>query len=249
MNCIEFETAIERAVELREALAVAAVEHATTCSTCRQNWEIQQQLDAAIAAWRLANPSSRLVASVLDELSRSREVDDADFQGVFTDAEDSESVVSTSVDAIPVVVGRRPRRATRSGRFALATLVACVFVVIGSMTYFSGTKTEQQLDDMVDAARNRRVEMAAIDIPRNVSNTITDVLTELRSEYDDIASDTTSVARHVVNAIPSRVATSVKSVADAGPGKITRVWRPIGNQVKVAMGFLWQAVPSEGHSD
>ena len=86
--------------------------------------------------------------------------------------------------------------------------------------------------------------------PIDLPLTLTEVFSDLRSEYRDLASETTSVARDLVNGLPVRVEVPVRPQPDVvvfGPtaNDVGRIWRPIGSRVESALSFLWQTVPSE----
>jgi|GEM_PF-5714293 hypothetical protein len=243
MNCIEFESAMERAIELRQPLAATTLEHTMTCAACRRNWELQRQLEIAIAAWRLTQPPAKFTEAVMaDVLQPAMAVDSVD-----------DDLIADN-DWHMVAVRSNPRYARRSARLLLVSPVACLLIAFLLMTFFSEKPSRLQVDDMVEAAQNRSEKFVAVGSPPDVSATISEVFTDFRSEYDDVASDTRLAAIDVVKSIPPRVAMSIPDEPNETETSLDhehsgRVWHPISNRVKVAMGFLWQIVPSDGHSD
>jgi len=114
----------------------------------------------------------------------------------------------------------------------------------------SNGKSEEQVDEIVNATRESRMKLASVD-KLDVSSTITEVMSDLRNSYDDMTGDVTSTPRvaatHVTSAqtVNSSQSESNDDVMPASSGNGTAVWRPISSRVKVAMGFLWLAVPGE----
>ena len=89
---------------------------------------------------------------------------------------------------------------------------------------------------------------------RVVSSTLSRVISDLRSEYDEMANETNSAIHEVVNVIPQRVAASVMPEAEEfevlipDSSEVNRVWKPIETRVETALGFLLRAVPSDAPS-
>ncbi len=252
MNCIEFEAALEQAVERHEPLDPATLEHTNHCAGCRVVWEQHQRLDAAIVAWRFAAPPAGLVDSILAELAKpvaSVDLDDQEFfVDVDVDANDEELVTDGTHSARRVskfapmnsVAGR-----SRSRGLAIASAAACLLVAVISLYQFSGKNGQEVVRRSPDRITRPMVADVAMDLP----GTLTAVLSDLRTEYREMASETTSVAREIVKAIPRPVSVSVMPDTDEiqlhpNSNDMARIFSPIGSRVESAFGFLWQAVPT-----
>jgi len=247
MNCIEFEAAVEHAVETREPLAPTMLEHTSTCTDCRQFWEVQQQLDAVIVAWRSAKPPVELVGAVLVELAKPFGADS--LRRIESRLEQDDLWANEVISGSRTNAIQAPSATTRksqSGHLAMASVAACVAFAVVFATQFSG----QDRHELARAPQTRMIDRNDVNAPVDVSSTLTAVFSDLRSEYREMASETTSVAREMVNAIPHRVPVSALPVRDEidlrpNPSDVVRMWQPIGSRVESALGFLWQAIPSE----
>ena len=243
MNCIEFEAALERGIETREPLVSSAIEHAAVCSDCRIDWDIHRQLDAVIAVWRPVEPPLNLVDSdfadsVLAELTMPIVTN-----GLLA------NMVMNGHRATPVQSNSRTSASVPRGRssgFAIASVAVCLFIAVISTTQH----TRRNSLDLARADRARITVRASSQSSLDVSQTLTAVISDLRSEYREMAAETTLVARNLVNAIPHHIPVTIRSDPDEiqprpRSSAVARIWLPIGNRVESALGFLWQAVPSE----
>ncbi len=260
MNCIEFEAALELSVETRQPLEFLALKHTLECESCRSDWEIHRQLDTAIGAWRSGvgiEALTSLTDQQLKALATGRDQ-------VSSPAGLLDSVLAELIDpALTVAVsepdGRThhglPRTALhskskdsnsqrRSGVLAVASVAACLVLAVIFATNQAGRSS-------VEVARvSPAPAIDPISTTLDVSQTLTAVFSDIRSEYREMASETTSVARDLVNALPQHVTVSFPSSHDEVELRptsedVVRIWRPISSRVESALGFLWQAVPSE----
>ena len=243
MNCTEFKTAVERAAEIREPLTPDALAHVSTCSECRSVLAIDQQLDAVIAAWRHAEPPTKLVDAVLAELSNPLWQDDLQEINELSKIEDEELVtVGQSIESTP-------RRRNRSRVLVIASLSVCLLIAVVSIGLYSGARSPH-LGDLAQATHLGDSDPSLADSSMDVSETLVELLFDLQSEYREMATETTSAAREMVNAIPQRVSASMMPDPDEidllpSSSDVRRMWKPIGNRVGTAFSFLWQTVPSE----
>jgi hypothetical protein len=243
MNCIEFETAAERAVETRQPASAMMLEHQSTCSDCRQAWERQRQLDGVIAAWKSVRSRVDLADAVLDQLSRP----DTGFDWDSDLPNNSEHY--DSEHGLAVVPSSRTlatsRRASRSGLLVLGASAACLAIAI-LFTAFNSSDPHQ-LASRSQPVPNQRIHS---DVSLDMSTSLTSVISDLQSEYRDVASETTAMAREMVDGITQPVEMSSLTTTDAVDLRpiskdVGRMLQPIGDGVESAFGFLWQALPRE----
>lgn len=250
MNCIEFESAVERAVETRMPLPSALLEHAARCAECQKLWEQQRQLDEAITAWRSVMPRKSLADAVLAELALPVRLDNQDVLDDFAICDESEiSLVDLKPQSFAMPVRSATEAKQRSGLLALTSVAACMIVAV----VFTSQYARRDLDPARNLASERpksQSDLKVVESNVDVSSTLTAVFSDLQSEYRGMADETTAVAREMVNAIPHPIAVSVLPDSDPislhpNPDDLGRMWKPIGAGVESAFGFLWQTVPSQ----
>ena len=261
MNCIEFEAALEHSVETRQPLESLALKHTLECENCRSEWEIHCQLDSAIGAWRSGGGIQALSCLTDQQLK-------ALATGIGPESLPTgllDSVLAELIDPALTVTRSEPDGRThhglprtalyskskdsdsqrRSGVLAVASVAACLVLAVVFATNQAGRSS-------VDLARVS--PPPAIEHPvtttLDVSQTLTAVFSDIRSEYREMASETTSVARDLANVFPQHVTVPFQASHDElelrpTSGDVVRIWRPISSRVESALGFLWQAVPSE----
>lgn len=240
MNCVEFESAVEHAVEARAPLAEAAVAHAKVCSHCQQIWALNQQLDQIIGVWQQSSPPAGFVDSVIAKLTDP------------TYASEPRDLSDLGLDLRPQPI-RTPqcpfpvRRSTRTQMVAVVSMASCLLVAVIGLLYL--TSESNPLANQLAKSDAFPIEVTT-DASYNVSDRLAGVISGIRSEYREIASGTTSAAREIVTSIPLRVAESVlpdaedfEMIPDANDVK--RILQPIGARVGSAFSFLLETVPSE----
>ncbi len=262
MNCIEFEAALELSVETRQPLEPAAVKHTLNCDNCRSEWEIHRQLDTVIDAWR-SEIGIQVVAGLTDQQLKAlaSTVHPATLPAGLCDLVLAELTkpALTHGPAKPVAIGyqhsspkalrSKPKNSDlprRSGALAIASVAACLFLAV----IFATNQAGRDSRELVKVAPPTFVEQPIASVPLDVSQTLTAVFSDIRSEYREMASETTSVARDLVSVFPQHVSVPFQASHDEvelrpTSGDVVRIWRPISSQVESALGFLWQAVPSE----
>ena len=221
MNCSELEDAIDQCVETHQSLSVSAQSHIADCAECRAVWERFQILDTAIVAWRPVKQSAGLVDAVLAELA------------------------APVVVTVKATVPSDKRRAVRSSTAALFSVAVCLCIAI-----LVFVQKPVIVDGLARTNHSTTIETVTNDLPLSVSQTLTSVLSDLRSEYRELANETTSAARELVSSIPHSVSVSLTTDSiDTDPlptsEDVARAWKPFGRGVEHALGFIWNAVPSE----
>ena len=240
MNCIEFEYAAEYATAMREPLPEAVLAHARACSHCQRIWALNHQLDEIISAWRQTPPPVGLVDAVLAKLA------DPTFASEPQDLSDLRSeplVVRHRHESAPV------RRSNRTQAVAVVSMASCLFVAMTGLLYLF-SETDHSGNRLTRSAAAPVAIEVTTDASYDVSNKLVGVLTGIRSEYHEIASETSSAARDLVTSIPLRVAESVLPATEEfemipDGNNVKQIFQPIGKRVGRAFGFLLEAVPSE----
>ncbi|WP_010586445.1 hypothetical protein [Schlesneria paludicola] len=254
MNCVEFESAVESAVEERQPLAEHVFEHASACAQCRTRLSLEYQLDLAIESWRSnEQPSEGFVDRILAELSQPVWNDDSDLDDILATHDASQlELASPTLPSNPkmetaVAPEAIEKAVRRSHQMALSSVVACLLLVAVTMSFlsnvqhgtFNGLLTFHRMQPLTHD------ELAMLD----VSDTIAEVFSDLKSGYREMASETSVAAREIVEAIPDMAAPPLPAADDLDllpdSSDMKRLWRPIGSRVSTALGFLWQTVPSE----
>lgn len=270
MNCTEFEIAAECAVESRSSLVPAAIEHISACTECRRSWELQQQLNAVINAWRTVQPSAGFADVVFaeltipdgvrgQELSKEKALRDENWD--FADTWDerprspSSAFVENRTDAIALAgrdSGLDCRTTTsvdqknRSGAFPIAAAAVCLAVAALFTTRFG----RDSADELTNAPQQQTTSVAKTDVPPDLSSTLTEVFSDLKTEYHEMASETKAMAREMVISLPHRVDTQAAPDSEnvellPNSDDMVRMLEPIGSRVESAFGFLWNTIPSK----
>lgn len=254
MNCVEFESAVEFAVEERQPLAEHVYEHASACAQCQTLLSLQFQLNLAIDAWQSSErPSEGFVDRVLAEVSRPAWDDDSDLEDIPTirhaprlerPAIQSPSIPNAKIGVAPETLEKAARR---SHQMALSSVVACLLLVAVTTSFIS-TSQHDMFGGLLTFHRVQPLthdELAMLD----VSDTIAEVFSDLKSGYREMASETSVAAREIVEAMPEMATPPLPATDDLDllpdSSDMKRLWRPIGSRVSTALGFLWQTVPSE----
>ena len=259
MNCIEFEAALELSVETRQPLEPAALNHTLNCDNCRSEWEIYRQLDTAIDAWRseigiqgltsLTDQQLKALASTVHPATLPADLGDlvlAELTMSPIMLGSSESNVGDHQQFALCSKRKNFESQRRSGVLAIACVAACLFLAV----IFATNQAGRNSGELVHISPSPVVEQPIASTLLDVSQTLTAVFSDIRSEYREMASVTTSVARDLVNVFPQPVTVPFQASHDEvelrpTSGDVVRIWRPISSQVESALGFLWQAVPSE----
>ena len=253
MNCIEFETAAEQAIETRTSLDALALAHAATCSSCQKSLIRDCFLNSTIGAWKQVQPPSRLLNAVLNELSlKPSEQIDSHIDDL-SPIHDTDLIEITYRPTLPAAttVQNIPRR-SHSSILAMSALAACLFAM-AFLALNIDILSVQPKDRLTQASPNRRLNADRTNTSYDVSKTLAEVYSDFRSEYREIASETRTAAKEIVNAIPQNVvppfvtdAENIDLLPDASD--VGRILNPIGSRVATALDFLWQAIPSEASS-
>ncbi len=259
MNCIEFEAALEISVEMRLPLEPAALNHTLNCDHCRSEWEIHCQLDSAIDAWRwnagiqavggLADHQLKALASTVHLVTPPSDLCDLVLAELTMSPVSLGSFKSDARDHQQLALRSKPKNSdsrSRSGFLAVASAAACVVLTV----IFATNRAGRSSAELARVSTPPAIEQPTNPTSLDVSKTLTAVLSDIRSEYREMANETTSVARDLVNVFPQHVTVpfpSSPNEVELHPtsGDVVRIWHPISSQVESALGFLWQAVPSE----
>jgi hypothetical protein len=259
MNCIEFEGAMELSVETRQPLEPAALNHTLDCENCRSEWDIHRQLDTVIEVWRsevglqavsgLTDQQLKALASTVHPATLPADLCDlvlAEFKMPPVRHRSSELNVGDHQQLAVCSISKESDSPRRSGLLAIASVAACLFLAV----IFATNQPRRNSVELAQLAPPPVIEQPIASTPLDVSQTLTAVFSDIRSEYREMASETTSVARDLVNVFPQHVTVPFQASHNElelrpTSGDVVRIWRPISSQVESALGFLWQAVPSE----
>lgn len=251
MNCNDFEIAVEHAIEDRTGLDPLALQHTTYCQICRDTWERQQTLDAAIMAWKSVQPSAGLTETVLSELERPSEID-LDCLKPITGSEEADfyKLLEIPQPRQPLPVTKPAKRSTGGVHWVMLSLVSCLVVAILFAQQFSQKEVAQNQVDLANVDTDLGTEIADASLSRDYSETVSEVISELKSEYKGIANETSAVVDAIADVMSTRTPagqTTTESDPDGFPksGDAARVLQPIGSRVKTALGFLLLALPGE----
>jgi hypothetical protein len=251
MNCNEFEIAVENAIEGRTGLDPLALQHAGYCQTCRDEWERQQTLDVAIRAWKSVQPSADLTAAVLSELERTSDTD-LDCLKPITGSEEADlrKLLNAPLPIQPLPAAKPAKQPARGAHWVLLSLVSCLVVAILFAQQFSRKDAGQNRDDMANVDRDQGTEIADASLSRDYSETVSEVISEMKVELNGIATETSAVVDAIADAMSTRAPAgqaTTENDTDGFPksGEAARVWQPIGSRVKTALGFLLLALPGE----
>ncbi|WP_373650685.1 MULTISPECIES: hypothetical protein [unclassified Schlesneria] len=279
MNCTEFNKEFEQSLETSQPLDSTAREHLSVCPSCRAFCEYQQQLDDAIDAWRSGSGLEALyelppqhMEGLVDMLRRAAPPTRlADFVlhqlGELEPAEAGASELPRPLRRVAAVHTHRRESRSAPGFFAsrailFASTVAAVCLVVTVLVSIGRKEQIQQVASQspavpVEFTSPSPVIVAAPQdglVTADVSETLTAVLSDIRSEYQVLATETTLAAREFASVMPVRPISlnlrkpepetleSVDSKSSAVDA--TRILSPISTRVESALGFLWNTVPS-----
>lgn len=231
MNCIEFEAALAGQADARIPLSPDALKHAAVCPDCSQQLRLNRQLDVAVQAWRPVTDLPDLTDRVLLELQTS--TDD-----------------SFTPNLVVGNAGRQRLRPTSTGRGRMtlvASFAACMVVAVIGLT-LSSQQASTIADRTADAPSEKRETVAT---SLDVSSTLSEVISDLGTEYQEIARETSLAAKDLALVLPqshenpARPETEEESGQQSAVTDAARILRPISSRVETALGFIWQAIPTE----
>ncbi len=241
MNCSEFDIELEQLVEARGGtLTERAVAHAAACAGCRQQWYDQCLVDAALLAWRPVRSPSSLTESVLGQLLEER----------------------TRPAGSPQTMTRSE---ARLGWMAVSAAAACLLAVLGIGMATRSASIDRNLARHQSGHPTRMIQPPVhTSAPIEVASSMAAVLNDLRTEYRELAAETSATAREFAVVLPEAPAapwaelglsdmgsktvgstdhSAGNAVDKAPPGAVSVIGRSIGTQIGQAMDFLWVAVP------
>jgi hypothetical protein len=239
MNCTRFNDAFKRSIEMRGPLEAEANDHLAECADCRLEWQTQSQLDLMIARWQTVGLTRDFADPVLAELARL---------DVATKLPESNLIADRDATTTRSIVSGLNGSVSRPG-MRLGVLGSVAASLMAATLFFS--QFERQPTELLTGVPPVIPRDSAIaEVRLDVSQTLSEVLADLRSEYREVADETRSVALDLVNSIPGRVEIPDQSMLSdieipTTPRDVGQMWRPIGSRVETALGFLWQAIPQE----
>ncbi len=241
MNCSEFDIELEQLVEARGGtLTERAVAHAAACAGCRQRWCDQRLIDAALRAWRPVRSPASLTESVLGQFFEER----------------------TRPAGSPHTITRSE---ARMGWMAVSAAAACLLAVLGiGMATRPGALDRSHAQQLGLQPPRMSQPPAHVSASVEVASSMAAVLNDLRTEYRELAAETSATAREFAVVLRETPAApwadlglsdtgskpvgstdhSAGNVVDKAPqGAVSVIGRSIGTQIGQAMDFLWVAVP------
>jgi hypothetical protein len=233
------------------------------CDICRREWEIHCLLDNAINVWRsdmeaqsiaeLTEQQLQVFANTVYSPNLPTGLRDSAIAELTIPAMAMGSLVSNH-GAVHRGLSQSGQASTsnasvlnhRSGVLAVVSVAACLLLVV----IFATNRVSRNSAEFARVVPSAVLEHSTNPTPLDVSQTLTTVFSDIRSEYREMASETTAVARDIVNVFPQHVTVPIPASRDEvelhpTSGDVVRIWRPISSRVESALGFLWQAVPSE----
>ena len=281
MNCTEFKAVFERSLETRGTLDAMAREHVASCSSCRAQWDVQRQLNATIEAWQaeagidaLSTLSPKYVRPLMETLRRDaaplklagsvlKELNISRHARTEHAGPEPAEIVSAEVkwrkdstNVAEIQPGRpespQPLVAAppRAGGIAVLVAAACLLFAV----MFTSQPSHRPMPPSPEVATVPPQQLTEPD-GVDVSETLTAVLSDLQSEYQEMATETSSAASDLAKVIPvgsNPLSHYVPEHPYPEDFKIrptsvdaARIWRPISTKVETALGFLWNTVPSQ----
>ena len=244
MNCSEFKSAIECAIEQRTQVDPDALEHISSCAECQRNWKLQQRVDEAIFAWRACRPPVPPVEAVLANLTWpliDQELEPADVQGSVTFSDQFLSVSMAGGEDFS-------RTRARSQFLAIASCVACLLsILVFGLNRFQANVIPQG-EELSQASQNGNSQLAS-------ANTSDDLTTELSNLVGDLRTQLsvrgTEPAESSINVTDNNLANEhVSTDHNSKPNKIEKRVisqvieqgnHPLLGRLKRGFGFLSQS--------
>lgn len=265
MNCIEFEAVLNDMIDRRERqLPDAAAAHMDCCVNCVQIWRDYELLELAIhetqAVQIRESFSDLLMRSVLDEFD-SHHVDR--LISPSTKAEGRITSLSTNSERMGTLHSHRSQYGIVAVSAACLTLACWIGVNSIARTTGSSVVKSHQINN-----HNQRL-VSANPSTTEVAESVATMLAELKSQYDDIASETAATAHDFAAAIPTsspwttepfgflsshqnEVSTEIDTQQNSNDAKsltnhdhirpqsmVPKLPEAIGSQIEEAVGFLW----------
>jgi len=234
MNCSEFEIELEQLVESRAlALSDPAATHVGQCAGCGQRWNDHRLIESALLSWRQVTPHMPSMADHLIHQFREEQV---------ARLKPTSGVGPRSVDT-----GRRWT--------AVVVAAACVLMTFGAGILLNFEPGDRR----VVQSPTVPVVPSPESSPVGVASSVVAVFDDLRTEYQELAAETSATARGFVVALPPAPVgpwpdpgpkVNTESTHESGDeraqtssGAVSDLGRSIGTQISQAMDFLWIAVP------
>lgn len=225
MNCTGFEQELQERVEQRATgLSEAARRHAADCDACRAAWREHQLLAAALVTLQPTPAPAGFADSILNALlSEPAAQSDRDLSTV---------TPQPRSDAAP----------TRPQTWWTFSAVAASVLALASLGLLMSPEPPP-----------RQLAQSPLEEPLEVASSVAAVLSDLRTDYQALASETSATARDLAQVLPVPSAApwtgvSVVTPKDdfpAAPAGVVEVGRSIGTQIADAVDFLWLTMPDE----
>ncbi len=222
MNCTEFELLTNDRLDARQtALSAESRAHLAECAACRSFWRGQVTLLSAVDSWKDVAPPSRVIDAALREL--------VDQNGV------APQHVAVSASSVP------PRRSI-AGVWGLVCSTAALALLAVLVVRPSPPAPAQPLPVV-------QVEPAAPAETANVSEALSGLLHDVRSEYAEISRETTRVLADLGDLPEAGPWFAPIAASDEERPESASAWmrldRPVSDRVGEAFDFLWDALPRE----
>lgn len=236
MNCVEFESELQRGLDRGSLGDEGALQgHLRTCEACRESWDRTRLLIEAISAWRLELPDVTLIEAVVAarESGRLPEVADPSDEELLRPVALTDSLMGRPAKS-GLVASLRSRRAW----FALATGVAAV---VAAAVFLPPGAPQQPLDpDLVQ----RESKSEPPGIPQFDPQPSINPRGPVDPEFSPLARSAVGVLEDFAWVVtPAPVAADDQRNAGEGElwiDSLQHQLRPIGKSLGDALDFLWE---------
>ncbi len=244
MKCIEFQSALECAIEQRTQLSPGVLRHISHCAECRHFWELQNRVDEAIAAWHALQtpaPPVEKVLAILGRESAKWELDVFDAPSNFVAIDESDRSRRNG----PVATRRQARRHARFDILAIALCAACLVQVLVSSVFVSRVSNTPQWDELTRRLRDRSSGLLVADSSSDLTSELSELIDGLRRQFYRVVVESNTAGSERNEEIPQNEVVLVDSrtnEAETRPASqdVERGCNPVVNRLQLGFGFLYQ---------
>ena len=192
MNCNDFQSAVERAIELRTFVDSDVMDHTLFCEECRSFWELQKHVDDAIIAWHEHHPPKPPIDAVLTALS-------LDLSSPEIDADDNNFELLPSTEnshQSPRLSTQRSNRYSHQATFsATAKWTVCLLLFLATMNFLFRANQSAPMEETVlmdRAAPKDQISDSSPDLTSNLSELFKNVQNYARANAGESTTTNTN---------------------------------------------------------
>ncbi len=244
MNCTEFESSIQHAIESRQKVDIEPYrQHVGTCSSCRNIWEQYAILETAIAPWASRLPEADLVDRIVSAHIDSPSSDKTFPVDCLATTPNASTAAATEVAVRFAHVDSAPSRSNAHRTAAIAVTVLAMLCMT-SIFLFPHDLPNASNNTVAIESANREGEAVRFED----STELVSLATEAGTAYVSLAQNAASAFSGVSDLLARPSIPAVQPTdSEVPPSESSPPWQnrfePISRDLGRAMNYLLQAVP------